>query len=33
MVWGGFIALAILLLVIVVAFIAATRRDISDFHT
>jgi hypothetical protein len=32
-VWGVLIALAIMLLVIVVAFIAAIRRDISDFHT
>ena len=32
-VWGVLIALAIMLLVIVVAFIAAMRCDISDFHT
>jgi len=33
MVWGGLIALALVLLVIAIAFIAAMRRDISDFHT
>jgi len=33
MVGGGLIALARVLLVIVVAFIAAMRRDTIDFHT
>jgi hypothetical protein len=33
MVWTGLIALAIVLRAIVVAFIAAVRCDISDFHT